>query len=117
MAYITDNELGSGGDYGVGPSWRKKLVKFLSGVDVLIHDAMYTPAELDRHRGWGHSSQIEAVALAAEAGSKRLVLFHHRPEHDDDAMDLLLNEARQAATRAARGLEVVAAVEGLELTL
>src|SRR5262249_32017710 len=116
MAYVTDNELGSGGDYGVGPSWRKKFVKFLAGVDVLIHDAMYTPEELDRYRGWGHSSQLEAVVLAAETGAKRLVLFHHRPEHDDAAMDALLEGARKAAS-GGRGPEVVAATEGLQLTL
>ncbi len=68
MAYVTDNELGSGGDYDVGPKWRRELVRFLKGVDVLIHDAMYTPDDLDQHRGWGHSSYAEAVALAAEAG-------------------------------------------------
>ncbi len=100
-----------------GPSWRDDVLSFLDGVDVLIHDAMYTPGELDRHRGWGHSSNLEAVALAVESRVKRLVLFHHRPEHDDAAMDALVQDAQQAAARAGRTLEVVAATEGLELTL
>jgi len=52
MAYVTDNELGPGGNYGTPGSWRRDLVQFLKGVDLLIHDAMYTPAELDTHRGW-----------------------------------------------------------------
>ncbi len=100
-----------------GPSWRDDVLSFLDGVDVLIHDAMYTPGELDRYRGWGHSSNLEAVALAVESRVKRLVLFHHRPEHDDAAMDALVQDAQQAAARAGRTLEVVAATEGLELTL
>ena len=116
MAYITDNELGSGGDYDVGPDWRRSLVKFLAGVDLLIHDAMYTPEELERHRGWGHSSNVEAVTLATDVEAKRLVLFHHRPEHDDEAVDRLLEQARASAARTGR-LEVTAASEGMELTL
>lgn len=118
MAYVTDNELGPGGDYEVGrDEWRKQLVGFLSGVEVLIHDAMYTTDELDAHRGWGHSSHAEAVALAAETGVKKLMLFHHRPEHDDDAMDRLVEEARTEAQRLSGALDVVAAAEGMELTL
>ena len=116
MAYVTDNELGSGGDYPVGPDWSRELVRFLTGVDLLIHDAMFTPEELDRHRGWGHSSNLEAVALATETGAKRLVLFHHRPEHDDAAVDRLLEQACEAAERSGR-LEVTAATEGMQLNL
>lgn len=117
MAYVTDNELGSGGDYGEPRTWRSDFVRFLEGVDVLIHDAMFTPDELKRHRGWGHSSNHEAVALAAEAGVRRLVLFHHRPERDDAGMDALLQDARGAAQAARRSLEVTAATEGMQLTL
>lgn len=115
MAYVTDNELGKGGNYDVGPKWRREFVSFLTGVDLLIHDGMYTPEELDRHRGWGHSSNVEAVELAVEAQVPRLVLFHHRPEHDDAALDRLLQVARETASST--GLEVTAATEGMELTL
>lgn len=117
LAYVTDNELGEGGKYGVGPGWREQFVRFLDGVDLLIHDAMYTPSELDAHRGWGHSSNAEAVALAGEAGVKRLVLFHHRPEHEDAAMDELLDDAREIAQAAGQIFEVIAATEGLRLTV
>ena len=119
MAYVTDNELGSGGSYETMPGWRRELVRFLNGVDLLIHDAMYTPAELDSHRGWGHSSYEEAVELAVEAGARHLVLFHHEPEHDDGAMDTLLAAARRAAGqhRGTAPLEVVAAQEGMKLSL
>jgi phosphoribosyl 1,2-cyclic phosphodiesterase len=117
MAYVTDNELGPGGSYDVHPKWRQELVGFLKGVDLLIHDAMYTPAELEAHRGWGHSSYEEAVELAAEVGARRLALFHHEPEHDDRALDALLAAARQTAERRKAPVEVVAAQEGMQLSL
>ena len=52
-----------------------------------------------------------------EAGVKRLVLFHHRPEHDDDDVDAMLEKAQATADHLGSTLEVVAAHEGLELTL
>lgn len=117
MAYVTDNELGPGGHYGTSASWRKDFVMFLHGVDLLIHDAMYTPEELEDHRGWGHSTFEEAVALAGEAGVKRLVLFHHEPEHGDEAIDALLAAARRQARTKGLPAEVLAAQEGMTLTI
>ena len=73
--------------------------------------------EMDQHRGWGHSSYEEAVALAVEVKAKHLVLFHHRPERDDAAMDELVDAARSLAEAAEHPLEVSAAIEGTELTL
>ncbi len=115
FAYAPDNELGSGGDYDVPASWREDFVEFLSGADVLIHDAMYTSDELERYRGWGHSSNLEAIEIATEAGVKQLVMFHHRPEHDDDQVDIMVQETQEAA--AGSGVDVVAAHEGMEITL
>lgn len=117
MAYVTDNELGTGGQYRVPSSWRHDFIAFLDGVDLLIHDAMYTPQELEQHRGWGHSTYEEAVTLAQEAGVQRLVLFHHEPEHGDEAMDDLVTAARQYAKRRREKLEVSAAQEGMQVTL
>ncbi len=117
MAYVTDNELGPGGHYDTPPTWRRDFVAFLQGADLLIHDAMYTPAELETHRGWGHSTYEEAVTLAQEAGVKRLVLFHHEPEHADEAMDELVAAARRYAQSRGRPLDVAAAQEGMQLTL
>ncbi len=117
MAYMTDNELGAIDRYQVPRSWRKELKAFLADVDLLIHDAMYTPEELETHRGWGHSTWAEAVELAADVGAQRLVLFHHEPEHGDDLVDALLEQARQVARARRRPAEVLAAKEGMELTL
>ncbi len=117
FAYLSDNELGIGGEYDVRPSWKEDIVRFLDGSDVLVHDAMYTPEQLERFRGWGHSSYLEAVELAAEAGVKQLVLFHHRPEHDDGTIDAVVEKAQAAATKLNGQLDVIAAAEGQQLTL
>ncbi len=117
IVYVTDDELGSAGEYRVGPDWRARFVEFIGGADVLLHDSMYTPEEIRTHAGWGHSTFIEAVELAHEAGVKRLGLFHHEPEHDDAEMDAIVDRARQAAARLGGSLEVFAAAEGMQVTI
>ncbi len=117
IAYITDNELGEGGSYDVPPDWRAQLVRFLGGVDTLIHDGMYSEAMIESRAGWGHSTPEQAIALAWEARCRRLVLFHHEPEHDDATIDALVIGARNFAAAHAPGLLVEAAMEGMSLTL
>jgi phosphoribosyl 1,2-cyclic phosphodiesterase len=117
VAYLTDNELGPGGDYPVASDWRARLVEFLTGVDTLIHDAMYSESIIAARAGWGHSTPTEAIDLAAEAGCRRLVLFHHDPENDDEAVDRLVRDARAYASVKSPRLEVEAASEGRRLTL
>lgn len=117
VVYVTDDELGPGGQYDVGPKWRERFVKFIGDADLLIHDAMYTPEECANHAGWGHSSYAEAVELARESGVKQLVLFHHEPEHADDATDAIAEQARRLASRDGCRLKLVAAAEGQQITL
>jgi phosphoribosyl 1,2-cyclic phosphodiesterase len=117
VAYITDNELGPGGTYSVGPNWRNALIEFLGGVDTLIHDAMYSESVIAARAGWGHSTPRESIDLAADAACKRLILFHHDPECDDETIDQRLREARDYAASRAPDLEVDAACEGGRLTL
>lgn len=117
VAYLTDNELGPGGSYDVPEDWRAQLVRFLEGTDILIHDAMYADQIIAARAGWGHSTPRQAVDLASEARCGQLVLFHHEPEHDDAALDALLTDTRVYAERAAPGLAVDAAMEGMRLSL
>jgi hypothetical protein len=44
-------------------------------------------------------------------------MFHHEPEHDDAAVDRLLEDTRVFAAKAAPGLVVDAAAEGMELAV
>jgi phosphoribosyl 1,2-cyclic phosphodiesterase len=117
VAYIPDNEL-VGGRYPVdGPAWYPGLVRFLAGVDILFHDAMYTDDEYPDVEGWGHSTFSQAVRLAEDAGVKRLCFFHHAPTRSDAELLDVLERAR--ATLAGRGgsLELAVASEGEELLI
>jgi ribonuclease BN (tRNA processing enzyme) len=115
FVYISDNELQSA-DAGVtGDRWRARLVEFIRGARLLIHDATYTDAEYESHRGWGHSTYGDAVSLALESGVETLVLFHHSPDRADDELDVRLEECRRAAEASGQPLRVIAAAEGMEL--
>jgi phosphoribosyl 1,2-cyclic phosphodiesterase len=108
VTYISDHQAPLGFDH-----ISDDVLELAAGVDVLIHDAQYTPEEFERKSGWGHCTVSYAVRVAQTAGAKKLVLFHHDPAHDDDTMDALL--AGAVAEAAGSGLQVVAAYEGMVL--
>lgn len=95
---------------------RSELVNFLRGADILLLDTQYTDEEYQSHIGWGHGSLSSAVALAIDAGVRKLLLFHHDPDHDDDEVDAMLAQARVLAGKSNTKLEVDAAREGAEFT-
>jgi phosphoribosyl 1,2-cyclic phosphodiesterase len=115
FVYISDNELGSAETYHTGPDWEKRVVQFVKGAKVLVHDATYTAEEYAQHRGWGHSTYQDAVTLALAAGVEQLVLFHHRPERTDDELDQRLAECQAWVAERGGALRVVAASEGMTL--
>ena len=59
------------------------MIDFAKGADVLIHEAQYTPEELPKYRGWGHSSWEQAIEVAKLAGVEKLYMTHHDPDHND----------------------------------
>lgn len=111
FVHITDNELGATG----GPTSFEAFAEFCAEADLLSHDAQWLDTETAARRGWGHSSVTEACDLAAAAGARRLVLFHHDPDRDDDAIDRL--EAEAAQRLSISGIPCVAAAEGLRVEL
>jgi phosphoribosyl 1,2-cyclic phosphodiesterase len=110
MVYATDTEHYSVVD--------PKLTRLSKGVDVLVYDAMYTPEEYagtagsgGPKLGWGHSTIDEAAKLANAAGAKKLVLFHHDPGQNDDAVREKERRTREWFANT------IAAYEGLTLEL
>lgn len=87
------------------------VAELCAGVDLLIHDAQYTPTEYRMKQDWGHCTVEYAVWLAAHVGAKRLALYHHDPDRDDDHLDHLLTMA--VACGGSMGVDVFAAAEGL----
>ena len=98
---------------GAGHGVADAVLELCDGVDLLIHDAQYTPAEFEEKAHWGHCTVDYAVLVAREAGAQRLVLFHHDPAHGDDVVDELLARSPAAPPRGVRRRAVIAAVRGL----
>lgn len=111
VAYLSDHQQPHDGSHTVTAG----ALELVRGADLVIHDAQYTPSEFVHKSNWGHCTVDYAVWLAAEAGAKRLALFHHDPTRHDDAIDELWAAARATGERA--GVEVFAAREGLQVEL
>lgn len=95
VVIATDHEGGTGLD--------ADLVEVAQGAGILVHDAQYLPTEMETKRGWGHSTWEQAAKAAADSGVGQLVLASHDPGRDDDALDRLVQAARESfpATEAA----------------
>ncbi|HEV8297499.1 MAG TPA: MBL fold metallo-hydrolase [Acidimicrobiales bacterium] len=113
VTYISDHGPGTSPE-DADDHIPRRVLELCSGVDLLIHDAQYTPEEYEEKRGWGHCTVDYAVHVAHEAGAKDLVMFHHDPWHADAMIDKLLCEARDTANGR---LGVHAAYEGMILEL
>jgi ribonuclease BN (tRNA processing enzyme) len=62
----------------------EKMIEFFRGADLLIHDSQYTLEEYRTDKiGWGHSCYAHALEAGRAGGVKRLMLFHHDPNHTD----------------------------------
>jgi phosphoribosyl 1,2-cyclic phosphodiesterase len=112
IAYITDTapfaKPGEGVAAGAPPAHAEvRIVEFLKDCDVVVYDTMYDIDEYLEKMTWGHSYPEYAAALCQAAGVKHLVLFHHLPDANDEALDAL--EAHWAKHE---GLKVTVAREG-----
>ncbi|MEW5947123.1 MAG: MBL fold metallo-hydrolase [bacterium] len=103
VAYCTDNEHAEG-------RLDANVLELADGADVFIYDCQYTPDEYGSKKNWGHSTWEEGAKLAREAGAKKLVMFHHDPQHDDNFIRRMEEEAR------GRFPNLLAAYEGLVIT-
>ena len=114
VCYLTDNELDP---VGSASAATEDLARFASGASVLIHDAQYDEPEMVAKRGWGHSSLHSTLELGRLSETPHLVLFHHDPDRDDDALDAF--GVRASAWLADRGSAARATVahEGLRIEL
>jgi phosphoribosyl 1,2-cyclic phosphodiesterase len=107
VAYLSDHgpiALGCGPD-GWGP-YHAAAIELAQGVDLLLHDAQFTAAELQPRASFGHSAVDYAVRLAERAAASRVLLFHHDPSRTDDEVDGLVARCADAA------VDVDAAREG-----
>jgi phosphoribosyl 1,2-cyclic phosphodiesterase len=113
LAYLPDHcptALGRGED-GFG-EYHPAAIELAQGADVLVHDALLlSPEELALEADFGHAVADYALGLARHADARSVVLFHHRHDRTDEALDGL-------ARRLGGGsLDVTVAAQGLVLDL
>ncbi|OHD66096.1 MAG: hypothetical protein A2176_04030 [Spirochaetes bacterium RBG_13_51_14] len=94
--------------------------QFFADADVAIFDTQYTFDEAINKLDFGHSSSAIAIDIAGMFNIKRLILFHHEPNYDDEKLEYMLFNARTylgMSPKRAGGLNVDIAHEGLEIAL
>jgi len=89
----------------------ERLINFIKGADILIHDAQFLPEEYEKHLGWGHSSFDSAIEHAAQAGVKKLIFFHHDPNRTDEKLQSLAAKYKNDFNDKLK-LEIIMAHEG-----
>jgi phosphoribosyl 1,2-cyclic phosphodiesterase len=114
LVFITDNELTEEAWAGRHP---EDYVQFCRDADILIHDAQYTPEELEKRKGWGHSDYISTLDLALKANVKKLILFHHDPSRKDPEVASIKAHSEELARKSNPDMLIDAAKEESELTV
>ncbi len=117
FVYATDNE-----PFGADPVTRhlvspSRLVEFAKGADLLVQDAQYTLQEYPQRLGWGHSTHIDALQLAKDAGVRQLALYHHDPTHSDADIDRMVAQCHSWMHSHQAAFTCFAAAEGDCVTL
>jgi phosphoribosyl 1,2-cyclic phosphodiesterase len=88
----------------------EKIKKFISGADILIHDAQYKQEEYAIHKGWGHCTYEQVVEFTAGIDIKTLVFFHHEPSRKDSELEQIEKSYANCTSP-----KIVVAKEGLVL--
>ena len=87
-----------------------RVAEAVKGVDVVYHEATYGDDQAHKARPRGHSTARQAGQVAAMAGASKLVIGHYSQTVHDTSV--LVGEASEVF-----GGEVIAADEGMEITL
>ncbi len=88
--------------------------------DVVFFDTQYTFHESFEKYDWGHSSASIAIDIVSKFNVKKIVLFHHDPDYDDEKLDSLLVNAKAYISineKRYGDLEVDIAYEGMVVEL
>lgn len=90
LTYMPDHcptSLGPGED-GLG-EYHPAAIELARNADVLVHDAQLFPGELAAEARFGHAVVGYAIELARRAGTRSVLLFHHRQDRTDAALEEL----------------------------
>lgn len=105
FVFLTDNELGFVHPGGFPAA---TYLEFCADADLLIHDAEYTSQEYKLLIEWGHSSYVDVLELAFQAGVKKLGLFHLNQERTDAEVDEMVQASHRIIQERGMMLECFA---------
>jgi phosphoribosyl 1,2-cyclic phosphodiesterase len=90
VCYLTDTEVSKNPNQ-LAPVY----ADFVEGADVVVVDAMYGFLEYHERINFGHSTIFNWIDFFAQSDIGELVIFHHDPNADDEAVTRLLNSAKR----------------------
>ncbi|NIY46050.1 ribonuclease Z [Cedecea colo] len=103
---LEDGRILNGMDYLGAPRKGKTLAIFgdtgptpaglalANGVDVMVHETTLEASMEEKANSRGHSTSVQAAALAKAAGVGQLVITHFSSRYDQTGCEALLNECR-----------------------
>ncbi len=95
IAYFPDHEPAiSPNIWKADKSWLSGA-ELAEGVDVLMHDSQFTDVEYSTRVGWGHSTFKDALRFGKICNVKKLLLFHHDPDHNDEQLESIYQDLMQ----------------------
>ena len=106
LAYRID-DTGSGASlvFATDIEWRQRtaedetafmmLCRGPQPADVLVMDAHFARMDADAFAGWGHSAWEDCLDIARSAGIERVLLGHHAPEADDEALHAVEQQVKE----------------------
>jgi phosphoribosyl 1,2-cyclic phosphodiesterase len=101
-----------------------KLLEWMKGADIVMIDSQYLPEEMEKKKGWGHSSYDRCIDYAIEAGVPEIILTHHEPANSDEKLDELEHRAQEylrfrleEKSRPQSALKMTMARDGMEIEL
>lgn len=111
LAYRIDDANGASLVYATDIEWRNRTqtqeTAFITmcseprPTDLLVIDAHFAEANADAFVGWGHTSWQDGLEIATSAGIERVLLGHHAPEANDEALNTLEQQVKKRLSGAA----------------
>ncbi len=111
IVYCPDSEVDDSSEVQFG-DYEKKLVRFASSADLLIHNAHFIPQDYARAKGSGYSAWPAVLRIAAKAAVRRVALFHLAAAYPDWRLHDIEKQAIQARDESKRPFEVFLPKEG-----
>lgn len=102
LAIITDTEHEPG-------TLDPNVLRLIDKADLFVYDATFLDDEMDKFKGFGHSTWQQAVRLAQAAGAKQVGFIHHSFTRSDDELLQIEHDAKRQFPGAfcGRDLQVI----------